>query len=94
MLIKELQSLCLDVRVLDENGDEIELKDDEDDYIPGTAAMRCPTSPTMMRSPAAASADMRSVTGRRRDDSARGRVRAMPVDDDGYDGRYLTKEEE
>ena len=35
MLIKELQSLCLDVRILDENGDEIELKDDEDDYIPG-----------------------------------------------------------
>ena len=35
VLIKELQSLCLDVRILDENGDEIELKDDEDDYIPG-----------------------------------------------------------
>ena len=29
--MKELQSLCLDIRVLDKNGDEIELKDDEDD---------------------------------------------------------------
>ncbi len=36
MLVKELQSLCLDVRVLDGNGEEIELKnDDDDDYIPG-----------------------------------------------------------
>ena len=36
VLVKELQSLCLDVRILDKNGDEIELKDDdEDDYIPG-----------------------------------------------------------
>ena len=35
VLIKELQSLCLDVRVLDEQGNEIELKDDEEeDYIP------------------------------------------------------------
>ena len=35
VLIKELQSLCLDVRVLDEEGNEIELKDDDDDdYIP------------------------------------------------------------
>ena len=31
VLIKELQSLCLDMRVLDETGNEIELKDDEDD---------------------------------------------------------------
>ena len=31
VLVKELQSLCLDIRVLDKNGDEIELKDDEDD---------------------------------------------------------------
>ena len=31
VLVKELQALCLDVRVLDENGNEIELKDDEDD---------------------------------------------------------------
>ncbi len=38
VLIKELQSLCLDVKVLDENGEEIDLKqdyDDEgDDYAP------------------------------------------------------------
>ena len=35
VLVKELQSLCLDIRVLDENGQEIELKDDdEDDFIP------------------------------------------------------------
>ncbi|MER2151952.1 MAG: DNA-directed RNA polymerase subunit beta, partial [Candidatus Limivicinus sp.] len=39
VLIKELQSLCLDVRVLDEEGREIELKDeDEDDY--GTVDVR------------------------------------------------------
>ena len=31
VLVKELQSLCLDVRVLDEEGQEIELKDDDDD---------------------------------------------------------------
>ena len=35
VLIKELQSLCLNVRVLDEEGNEIELHDDdEDDYVP------------------------------------------------------------
>ena len=35
VLVKELQSLCLDVRVLDEQGQEIELKDeDDDDFIP------------------------------------------------------------
>jgi len=34
VLVKELQALCLDVRVLDEHGNEIELKDeDEDDEI-------------------------------------------------------------
>ena len=33
--MRELQSLCLDVRVLDKDGSEIELKeDDDDDYIP------------------------------------------------------------
>ncbi len=31
VLVKELQSLCLDVRVLDKNMEEIELRDDEDD---------------------------------------------------------------
>ena len=36
VLVKELQSLCLDMRVLDENGAEIELKDDDEDvYQPG-----------------------------------------------------------
>ncbi len=36
VLVKELQSLCLDVRVLDAAGQEIELKDDDDDdYAPG-----------------------------------------------------------
>jgi DNA-directed RNA polymerase subunit beta len=32
VLVKELQSLCLDVRVLDKHGNEIELKSEEDDY--------------------------------------------------------------
>ena len=31
VLVKELQSLCLDVKVLDEQGDEIELKDEDED---------------------------------------------------------------
>ncbi len=31
VLVKELQSLCLDVRVLDKNMEEIELRDDDDD---------------------------------------------------------------
>ena len=31
VLVKELQALCLDIRVLDEHGNEIELKDDDDD---------------------------------------------------------------
>ncbi|MPN14453.1 DNA-directed RNA polymerase subunit beta [bioreactor metagenome] len=30
VLVKELQSLCLDVRVLDRDGGEIKLKEDED----------------------------------------------------------------
>ena len=35
VLMKELQSLCLDMRVLDADGNEIELKDDDgDDYKP------------------------------------------------------------
>ncbi len=35
VLVKELQSLCLDIRVLDKDGNEIELKDeDEDDFSP------------------------------------------------------------
>ena len=31
VLVKELQALCLDIRVLDEHGNEIELKEEEDD---------------------------------------------------------------
>ena len=31
VLVKELQALCLDIRVLDENGNEIELREDDDD---------------------------------------------------------------
>ena len=31
VLVKELQSLCLDIRVLDETGNEIELKDEDED---------------------------------------------------------------
>ena len=35
VLVKELQSLCLDIKVLDAHGDEIELReDDEDEYQP------------------------------------------------------------
>ncbi len=30
VLVKELQSLCLDIQVLDENGNQVELKEDED----------------------------------------------------------------
>ena len=36
VLVKELQALCLDVKVLDSDGGEIELKDDdEDEFVPG-----------------------------------------------------------
>ena len=41
VLVKELQSLALDVRVLDENGEEIDLKqnfDDDNDILPQPAA--------------------------------------------------------
>ena len=31
VLVKELQSLCLDVKILDEDGSEVDLKDDDDD---------------------------------------------------------------
>ena len=34
VLVKELQSLCLDVTLLDEDGNMVELRDDEDDDIP------------------------------------------------------------
>lgn len=35
VLVKELQSLCLDIRVLDKEGNEIELKDEDDDFQGG-----------------------------------------------------------
>ena len=36
VLVKELQALCLDIQVLDDQGNEIELKDEEEDtYQPG-----------------------------------------------------------
>ena len=31
VLVKELQALCLDIRVLDDKGNEIELKEEEDE---------------------------------------------------------------
>ena len=37
VLVKELQSLCLDIKVLNAAGDEIELKDDDDDEVVYTA---------------------------------------------------------
>ena len=37
VLVKELQSLCLDVRVLDDQGEEIELREDDDDDLVYTA---------------------------------------------------------
>ena len=37
VLVKELQSLCLDIRVLDDQGEEIELREDEDDDLVYTA---------------------------------------------------------
>ena len=40
VLVKELQSLCLDIRILDENGDEIELRDEDDDDLVYTAGNR------------------------------------------------------
>ncbi|MCI8525728.1 MAG: DNA-directed RNA polymerase subunit beta, partial [Oscillospiraceae bacterium] len=33
VLVKELQSLCLDIHVLDENGGEIELRDEDEDEM-------------------------------------------------------------
>ena len=33
VLVKELQSLCLDIKILDKDGNEIELRDDDDDDV-------------------------------------------------------------
>ena len=57
VLIKELQSLCLDIRVLDKDGNEIELKDDdEDDFIPNMKDEMLYTLPMMRISRPRASA--------------------------------------
>ena len=40
VLVKELQSLCLDIKVLNAAGEEIELKDDDDDDVVYTAGNR------------------------------------------------------
>ena len=40
VLVKELQSLCLDVKVLDEQGEEIELKDEDEDEATFAGANR------------------------------------------------------
>ena len=37
VLVKELQSLCLDIKVLDEQGNEIELRDEDEDDVVYTA---------------------------------------------------------
>jgi DNA-directed RNA polymerase subunit beta len=37
VLVKELQSLCLDIKVLDDKGDVIELKDEDEDEVVYTA---------------------------------------------------------
>jgi DNA-directed RNA polymerase subunit beta len=33
VLVKELQSLCLDIKILDKDGNEIELREDDDDDV-------------------------------------------------------------
>ena len=33
VLVKELQALCLDIQVLDDQGNQIELKDDDEDEV-------------------------------------------------------------
>ena len=45
VLVKELQALCLDIKVLDDEGNEIELKDDDEDiYQPGRSGTTMTTS--------------------------------------------------
>lgn len=44
VLVKELQSLCLDVKILGEDGEEVDLKDDDDDdSIYGAGGKALPT---------------------------------------------------
>ena len=42
VLVKELQSLCLDVKILGEDGEEVDLKDDDDDSIYGAGGKALP----------------------------------------------------
>ena len=44
VLVKELQSLCLDIQVLDEDGNQIELKEDENAWIPSISPAWMPTT--------------------------------------------------
>ena len=53
VLIKELQSLALDVKILDDKGEEIELKEDDDDDIPQAA-------PSLLKSISENAEDMES----------------------------------
>ena len=39
VLVKEMQSLCLDVEVISETGEEIELKEEDDDILKAAEAM-------------------------------------------------------
>ena len=50
MLIKELQSLGLDVRVQDVNGDEIDLKQNFDDEEPGFEGRELPGDDVLLES--------------------------------------------
>ncbi len=51
VLVKELQSLCLDIQVLDRDGNEIELKEDEDADTFNLARRMQTTSAAATRSP-------------------------------------------
>ena len=49
VLVKELQSLCLDVKILGEDGEEVDLKDDDDDdSIYGAGGKALPDDEIMM----------------------------------------------
>ena len=65
VLIKELQSLCLNVRVLDEEGNEIELRDDdEDDYVTNFREEMLRATPLTMCRPtnSARTSDLKTAT--------------------------------
>ena len=94
VLVKELQSLCLDIKVLDEQGEEIELRGRRRRRVPELQPdprrrLRPPTTRTTTPTPSSAAAgytiketsddDDFAVAGMTADDSA---------DDDYGDGRY------